>query len=141
MWDFHTRFLPWALKHFSATPRLRVVAWVEDDCTLQPGLTADDVLEAFRACNAPVAWSGYKLRHGRPFWGSHMVAMTRKGATELKRAMDKEAAAWKGTRTPAAYCQGLDTWLRQAHNRGGHLVACPAAPVCYQRGHALQGRR
>lgn len=143
MWALHVRFLPWCIQQFARTPRLRVIAWVEDDCTLKPGVTAQQSMRMQSSCKAPAVWLGYTRVKGHPWWGSHFVAISRVGAKKLKDAMGPEAAKAKGTRHPTSYCHGLDSWLRRRldDQAGRPLVSAPPAPLCYQRGHALQGRR
>lgn len=143
LWDFHRRWLPWAIQTLRRSPRLRVIAWAEDDLELQPRVTAATLVQSWDRCPKNVAWLGYIRKGGKPWWGSHLIAMNLDGAVSLKRRLDEEAAAVYGTRRPMAYLCGLDTWCRRALDCDPkkRLIWAPPKTLARQRRHTFRGRR
>ena len=143
LWDFHRRWLPWAIQTFRRSQRLRVIAWAEDDLELKPGVTAATIFRAWDRSPNDVAWLGYIRQGGKPWWGSHLIALNLGGAVALKRRLDEEAARVFGTRRPMAYLCGLDTWCRRLLDCSpkDRLIWAPPETLARQRRHPFRGRR
>lgn len=143
LWDFHTRFLPWALGLFTSAPAIEVVVWAEDDVVLKAGVSAHTLRSEWAQRRAEVCWWGYTRVKGKPHWGSHLFAFSREGARQLRAVLDGQAAAFKGTRDPMGYLCGLDTFLRRlvGTKRRPGTVAVARSSLAGQRTHRWQGRR
>ena len=146
-WDFHKRFLPMALRAFSDQQTLQWIFWVEDDCTFKRNLNLTvakliSVCDRSRASGA--VWLGFVSRNGVPAWGSHLIALSRQGALNLKSHLDDLGAQAMQNGKPLQYLMGLDTMMKAfccVWMNGLPLVVTHSESLAYQRSHELAGRK
>lgn len=144
MWDFHKGFLPSAIAAFESDSSLQVVFWAEDDVQVGAGVDAAALKRQCLLSPSAMAWLGYVRRNGVPWYGAHLLGVTRRCSARLREHLDAMSGPNRRTSSSTSHLVSLDCWVRRMQEvtvRGKAL--CLAAPMSMarQRVHGLIGRR
>ena len=69
----------WLPKAFQVAEKHAVVAYVEDDASPMPGVTAEELCQAM---TQPITWAGFD-KAGQRGYGSNLIAFRRGGLADL----------------------------------------------------------
>ena len=121
-------FYPVALAAFNEG--VEVIFWAEDDCRVNSGVSAADLVRVVRAAAPAASWLGF---YGKPpKWGAHLVGFT-------KASLENFMPTFKEKHEDSN--MAIDTIFATMAAEKGGLIKTPREALAKQKKHALKGRK